>query len=40
LTVRFWVANQQNGAISDVMYAVHMLLPNADLSVVDFAGNV
>ncbi len=40
LTVRFWVANQQNAAISDVMYALHMLLPNADLSVVDFAGNV
>jgi small-conductance mechanosensitive channel len=40
LTVRFWVANQQNGVISDVMYALHMLLPNADLSVVDFAGNV
>jgi small-conductance mechanosensitive channel len=40
LMVRFWVANQQSEAISDVMYALHMLLPNADLSVVDFAGNV
>ncbi|HTK09764.1 MAG TPA: mechanosensitive ion channel domain-containing protein [Ktedonobacteraceae bacterium] len=39
-TVRFWVANQQNEVISDVMYSLHMLLPNADLAVVDFAGNV
>jgi small-conductance mechanosensitive channel len=39
-TIRFWVASQQNEVISDVMYSLHMLLPNADLAVVDFAGNV
>jgi small-conductance mechanosensitive channel len=39
-TVHFWIINQQNEVISNVMYSLHTLLPNADLALIDPAGNV
>lgn len=40
LTVRFWVATNQNNIISDVMYALHRFCPEATLTVTEPAGNV
>ncbi len=40
LTVRFWVANKQLSTVSDVMYALHTILPNAELTVQESAGSV
>lgn len=33
LLVRFWISSEHATAVSDVMYTLHALLPNADLSV-------
>ena len=40
LTLRFWVASGQSAIISDVMYTLHTLLPNAELTVHESAGNL
>jgi small conductance mechanosensitive channel len=40
LTLRFWIANRQLATVSEVMYTLHTVLPNADLAVVESAGNV
>lgn len=41
LIVRFWVAaNRQLATVSEVMYTLRTVLPNADLAVVESAGNV
>ncbi|HZR40834.1 MAG TPA: mechanosensitive ion channel domain-containing protein [Ktedonobacteraceae bacterium] len=40
LIVRFWVATGQHQAISDVMYTLHTILPNATLTVQESAGNI
>lgn len=44
LTVRFWIANGHTetdiSTISDVMYSLRSLLPDADLTVTEPAGNV
>ncbi len=40
LTLRFWIANRQLATVSDVMYTLRTVLPNADLAVVESAGNV
>lgn len=39
-TLRFWVIRGQYATISDVMFALHTLLPNAELAVQESAGNV
>jgi small-conductance mechanosensitive channel len=40
LTVRYWVANRQQAAISEVVYSLRRLLPNADLAILEPAGNI
>lgn len=40
LMVRFWVANRQLSAVSDVVYTLHKILPDAVLAVTESAGNV
>jgi len=40
LTVRFWIANRQFATVSEVMYTLRTLFPNADLTVVESGGNV
>ena len=40
LTVRFWIANRQLATVSEVMYTLHTVLPNADFTVLESAGNV
>ena len=40
LTLRFWIANRQLATVSEVMYTLRTVLPNADLAVVESAGNV
>jgi len=40
LTLRFWVANGQHAIISDVVYILHTLLPGAELTVLESAGNI
>ena len=40
LTVRFWVNNGQLATVTDVVYALRTLLPTADLSVKETAGDV
>jgi small-conductance mechanosensitive channel len=40
LTVRFWVNNGQLATVTDVVYALRTLLPAADLSVKETAGDV
>jgi small conductance mechanosensitive channel len=40
LTVRFWIANRQLATVSEVMYTLHTVLPNADFTVIESAGNV
>lgn len=39
LTLRFWIANGQITTVSDVMYTLRSSLPDADLTVVESAGN-
>lgn len=39
LTLRFWIANGQIATVSEVMYTLRTLLPDADLTVVESAGN-
>ncbi len=40
LDVRFWVAHGQFTAVTEVMYALHEALPDANLTVQESAGNV
>ncbi len=40
LTVRFWIANRQLATVSDVMYTLRTILPKADFTVLESAGNV
>lgn len=40
LTVRYWVANRQQAAISEVIYTLRALFPNADIAVEQSAGNI
>lgn len=40
LTLRFWVASGQHTIISDVVYTLHTLLPGAELTVPESAGNI
>jgi small-conductance mechanosensitive channel len=40
LTLRFWIATEQPATVTDVMYTLHSVLPNADLAVKEFAGNI
>lgn len=40
LTIRFWVVNGQLATVTDVVYALRTLLPTADLSVKETAGDV
>lgn len=40
LIVRFWIANGQYNTISDVMYTLHTILPNATLTVQESAGSI
>jgi len=40
LTLRFWIANGQHAIVSDVVYTLHTLLPSAELTVLESAGNI
>ncbi len=40
LLVRYWVAHRQLAAVSEVVYTLRTLLPNADLAVQEAAGNI
>ncbi len=40
LTVHFWIATEKSESLSDVMHALYTNLPNAELTVKEFAGNV
>lgn len=40
LTLRFWIATGQLASVTDVVYALHALLPAADLSVKETAGDI
>ncbi len=40
LTVRFWIANGQLSTVSDVVYALHAALPDADVTVRESGGDV
>ena len=40
LAVRYWVANRQQAAISEVIYSLRKVLPNADLAILEPAGNI
>ena len=40
LDVRFWVAHGQFSVVTEAMYALHAMLPDADLTVQEPAGNV
>jgi small-conductance mechanosensitive channel len=40
LTLRFWIATGQPETVTDVMYTLHTALPDADLTVKEFAGNI
>jgi small-conductance mechanosensitive channel len=40
LTIRFWVVNGQLATVTDVVYALRTLLPSADLSVKETAGDI
>jgi small-conductance mechanosensitive channel len=40
LLIRFWVASRQPSTVSDVVYILHKVLPNADLTVTEAAGNL
>ena len=40
LTVRFWVASGQVASISEVMYTLRTAMPEADIAVVESAGNI
>jgi small-conductance mechanosensitive channel len=40
LTVRYWVANHQPSTISEVMYTLRTILPNADLAILESPGNI
>jgi small-conductance mechanosensitive channel len=40
LTVRYWVANREQAAISEVIYSLRRVLPNADLAILEPAGNI
>jgi small-conductance mechanosensitive channel len=40
LAVRFWVANGQVASISEVMYTLRTALPEADITVIESAGNI
>jgi small conductance mechanosensitive channel len=40
LTLRFWIATGQLATVTDVVYALRTLLPSADLSVKETAGDV
>jgi small-conductance mechanosensitive channel len=40
LAVRFWIANGQLSTVSDVVYALHAVLPSADVTVRESGGDV
>lgn len=40
LTLRFWIATEQPSTVTDVMYTIHIVFPQADLAVVELAGNI
>jgi hypothetical protein len=40
LTLRFWFADNQLSALSEVMYTLRTYLPNADFVVQEPAGNI
>ncbi len=40
LTLHFWIATEQPETVTDVMYTLRTALPDADLAVKEFAGNI
>ena len=40
LTLFFWIATDQPETVTDVMYVLHAALPDADLTIKEFAGNI
>ena len=40
ITIRFWIANRQLATVSEVMYTLRTVLPDADFAVLESAGNV
>ncbi|MDQ2886781.1 MAG: mechanosensitive ion channel family protein [Chloroflexota bacterium] len=40
LTLHFWIETGQPEAVTDVMFMLHTALPDADLTVKEFAGNI
>lgn len=40
LTLRFWIATEMPETISDIMHTLFTALPNAELEVKEFAGNI
>jgi small-conductance mechanosensitive channel len=40
LTLRFWIATEQPSIVTDVMYTIHTVFPQADLAVIEPAGNI
>jgi small-conductance mechanosensitive channel len=40
LTLRFWIATEQPSTVTDVMYTIHIVFPQADLAVIEPAGNI
>ncbi len=40
LTLRFWIATEQPTTVTSVMHTLHTVFPNADLAVIESAGNI
>ena len=40
LTLHFWIETGQPEVVTDVMFILHTALPDADLAVKEFAGNI
>jgi small-conductance mechanosensitive channel len=40
LTLHFWIETRQPEVVTDVMFMLHTALPDADLAVKEFAGNI
>jgi small-conductance mechanosensitive channel len=40
LTIRFWIIREQFATISEVMHALHKLLPDGEMTLQESAGNV
>src|SRR6266567_4032745 len=40
LTVHFWIARGQHSVVTEALYALRAALPNADLTVMEAAGDI